>query len=65
MRTEPKAFPLRLPISVRAEAMDLAKADGVSLNTFVALAVSEKIARMRLAQSLHASVPVSNKFSPS
>lgn len=37
-------YPLRLPKSVKAEAEALSKADGTSLNQFVAMAVAEKIA---------------------
>jgi hypothetical protein len=37
------AYPLKLPASVKAAAARLAKADGVSLNQFIALAVAEKV----------------------
>ena len=50
MGTETKkgagAFPLRLPKSTRHAAVEMAKADGLSLNHFISLAVVEKIARM-------------------
>ena len=39
-------YPLRLPKSIRAAAERLSKADGTSLNQFVATAVAEKIAVM-------------------
>lgn len=42
-------YPLRLPKSVKAEAEALCKADGTSLNQFVAIAVAEKIAVLRTA----------------
>ena len=40
-------YPLRLPKSVKAAAEVLSKADGTSLNQFVATAVAEKIACCR------------------
>jgi hypothetical protein len=42
-------YPLRLPKSVQAEAEALSKADGTSLNQFVAIAVAEKIAVLKTA----------------
>jgi hypothetical protein len=44
------AYPLKLPASVKAAAARLAKADGVSLNQFIAVAVAEKIGVMETAQ---------------
>jgi predicted HicB family RNase H-like nuclease len=52
MGREPKStssatvFPLRLPQSTRRMAVDIAIAEGLSLNQFIALAVAEKIVRM-------------------
>lgn len=43
------AYPLRLPLSVKAEVARRAKADGTSINQFVATAVAEKLAVMRTA----------------
>ena len=43
------AYPLRLPRSVKAEVERRAKADGVSVNQFVATAVAEKLAAMNTA----------------
>ena len=40
-------YPLRPPKSVKAEAEALSKADGTSLNQFVAMAVAEKIAVLK------------------
>ena len=37
------SYPLKLPHSVKSAAERLAKADGVSLNQFIATAVAEKI----------------------
>ncbi len=42
-------YPLRLPRSIKAAAEKLSKADGTSLNQFVATAVAEKIAVMQTA----------------
>lgn len=42
-------FPLRLPKSIKAQAEALSKADGTSLNQFVAIAVAEKIAALQTA----------------
>lgn len=42
-------YPLRLPKSIKAAAERLSKADGTSLNQFVATAVAEKIAVMEAA----------------
>jgi post-segregation antitoxin (ccd killing protein) len=41
--------PLRLPLSVKAEVERRAKADGISINQFVATAVAEKLAVMNTA----------------
>lgn len=37
------SYPLKLPNSVKEAAQRLAKADGVSLNQFIAAAVAEKV----------------------
>ncbi len=42
-------YQLRLPRSVRAEVERRSKADGVSINQFVAVAVAEKLAVMNTA----------------
>jgi hypothetical protein len=49
MKTTVSTYPLRLPLSIKAEAERLAAADGASLNQFVATAVAEKIAALRTA----------------
>lgn len=46
MKTEAATYPLRLPRSVKAEVERRAKADGTSVNQFVATAVAEKLAAM-------------------
>jgi hypothetical protein len=40
------SFPLRLGLSIRQQAADLAHNEGISLNHFISLAVAEKISRM-------------------
>jgi hypothetical protein len=45
------AYPLKLPTSVKTAAAQLAKADGVSLNQFIAAAVAEKVGSMRSAET--------------
>jgi hypothetical protein len=49
MKSPQSTYPLRLPRSVKAEVERLAKADGISINQFVATAVSEKLAAMNTA----------------
>lgn len=49
MKTEASTYPLRLPRSVKAEVERRAKADGTSVNQFVATAVAEKLAAMNTA----------------
>lgn len=43
-------YPLKLPNSVKSAAAELAKADGVSLNQFIAAAVAEKVGTLQTAQ---------------
>lgn len=47
MSTKTSTYPLRLPVSIKAEAERLAQAEGTSLNQFVATAVAEKVATLR------------------
>ena len=49
MRNAQSTYPLRLPNSIKAEVVRRAKADGTSLNQFVATAVAEKLAAMNTA----------------
>lgn len=49
MKSPRSTYPLRLPSSVKAEVERLAKAEGVSVNQFVASAVAEKLAAMNTA----------------
>jgi hypothetical protein len=43
-------YPLKLPTSVKTAAARLAKADGVSLNQFIAAAVAEKVGVIETAR---------------
>ncbi|HEX4051018.1 MAG TPA: hypothetical protein VHY19_09090 [Steroidobacteraceae bacterium] len=43
-------YPLKLPNSIKNAAAELAKADGVSLNQFIAAAVAEKVGSLQTAQ---------------
>jgi hypothetical protein len=45
-KSRQSTYPLRLPRSVKAEVERRARADGISVNQFVATAVSEKLAVM-------------------
>lgn len=42
----PKTFPLRLPLTMRLEAAELARREGISLNQFVLQAVAEAVTRL-------------------
>jgi hypothetical protein len=55
------SFPLRLPLSLRRQADDLADRDGLSLNQFIAIAVTEKIARMEEQMRVQAAEASSTK----
>ena len=44
-------YPFKLPTSVKTAAARLAKADGVSLNQFIAAAVAEKVGVMETARA--------------
>jgi len=44
--SRPMSFPLRLPLSMRRQAIDIAQREGLSLNQFISLAVAEKITRL-------------------
>ena len=45
------SYPLKMPLSVKTAAARLAKADGVSLNQFIAAAVAEKIGAIETADA--------------
>ena len=49
MKKPQSTYPLRLPVSIKAEVERRAKADGISINQFVATAVAEKLAAMNTA----------------
>jgi len=44
------AYPLKLPVSVKAAAQRLAREDGVSLNQWIASAVAEKIGAVEASE---------------
>lgn len=50
MKTAQSTYPLRLPRSVKAEVERRARADGISVNQFMATAVAEKLAAMNTAE---------------
>lgn len=50
-------YPLRLQASLMAEARKVAKAEGVSLNQFINVAVAEKVAAVRAQAILRAAPP--------
>jgi len=45
-KSRPLSFPLRLPLSMRRQAVEIAQREGLSLNQFISLAVAEKITRL-------------------
>ncbi|MGH7115477.1 MAG: pilus assembly protein HicB [Stellaceae bacterium] len=49
MKQAKATYPLRLPQSVKTEVERRARADGISVNQFVATAVAEKLAAMDTA----------------
>jgi hypothetical protein len=49
LKSRQSTYPRRLPRSVKAEVERRAKADGTSINQFVATAVAEKLAAMNTA----------------
>lgn len=55
------SFPLRLPLSLRRQADDLADRDGLSLNQFITVAVTEKIARIEEQMRMQANAPSNEK----
>jgi len=51
-------FPLRLPVSMRMEADQFARDEGISLNQFIMLAVAEKMSKLQSDREM-AAVPSS------
>lgn len=49
MKTIQSTFPLRLPSSIKAEVERRARADGISINQFIATAAAEKLSAMNTA----------------
>ena len=50
MKKQLTTYPLRLPASLKAAAAEISKADGTSINQFVATAVAEKVSALRTAE---------------
>jgi len=51
-RTVLPSYPLRIPVSIRHKANDLAHQEGISLNHFISIAIAEKISRNEQAYVL-------------
>ena len=49
MKTRTGAYPLRLPLSLKAAVERLSKQDGTSINQFVVMAVAEKVSALETA----------------
>jgi hypothetical protein len=58
-----QSFPLRICPSIRQQASDLAYLDGISLNHFISLAITEKIVRMEKTITKE-SPPAPQRLSP-
>ena len=59
-RRRSRSFLLRMPISLREEAIDAADLDGISFNQFICLALAEKLTRLRRKDAeSHSPLPVS------
>ena len=43
-------YPLRLPASLKAAVAEISRAEGTSMNQFVAVAVAEKVSAMKTAE---------------
>ena len=73
-RKHRQRFLLRLPLSVRQQAAELALADGISLNRFISQAVAERVIRVAsttddsapgVADALSSSTPSQRVAQPS
>ena len=43
-------YPLRLPASLKAAVAEISRAEGTSINQFVAMAVAEKVSALKTAE---------------
>ena len=43
-------YPLRLPASLKAAVAEISRAEGTSINQFIAMAVAEKVSAMKTAE---------------
>ena len=59
-----QSFLLRLPLSVREQATQLAREEGTSLNHFISLAVAEKISRMTPSSAMKPPMRVDERNQP-
>jgi hypothetical protein len=61
-----QSFLLRLPVSVREQATQVAREEGTSLNHFISLAVAEKLSRMSspLLQMKTPVIPMEDRMRP-
>jgi hypothetical protein len=56
-------FPLRLPLTMRAELQAQANNEGISINQFIVMAVAEKIIRIDMQQSVDGNCDPSEQHS--
>jgi hypothetical protein len=56
-----RSFPLRLSPSVRTQANQLARQEGLSMNHFISLALAEKLSRMEHQRWLNEGRPYLQK----
>ena len=47
---ETSTYPLRLPASLKAAVAEISRAEGPSINQFIAMAVAEKVSAMKTAE---------------
>ena len=47
-------YPLRLPASLKAAVAEISRAEGTSINQFIAMAVAEKVSAMKTAEFFEA-----------
>ncbi|MXZ59629.1 MAG: toxin-antitoxin system HicB family antitoxin [Acidobacteria bacterium] len=50
MKKQVSTYPLRLPASLKAAVVEVSRADGTSINQFVATAVAEKLSALKTAE---------------
>ena len=55
-----RSFPLRLPETLMSEARDMAEAEGVSINQFLATLIAERIGEMKGLSQVRARIERAN-----